>query len=223
MFFPARGAAPLGTLVHFHGNAENMTSHFGFSAWLQDAGFNVFIFDYRGYGASSGEKDLSGAVLDGVAALEYVRSRPDVDKTCLLVLGQSLGAAIAVAAVKISSEGVRGLALDSPFRSFRSVARDRLERLVLTWPLAWPLSRVLISDRYSPEREIRSLKGIPLLILHGDKDRVVPYPEGAALFKTAPEPKTLWAIEGGVHTDALGARKDVYRPKIVEFFRSCLP
>ena len=69
MFFPSAGI-PLGTVVHFHGNAQNMTAHYPYSAWLAKEGFNVFIFDYRGYGASGGIATLDGVVMDGKAALE---------------------------------------------------------------------------------------------------------------------------------------------------------
>lgn len=78
-FIPAIGKAK-GTVIHFHGNAQNMTAHFSFVAWLPREGFNVFVFDYRGYGTSPGTPSRQGVYEDSCAALQYLRSRPDIDK-----------------------------------------------------------------------------------------------------------------------------------------------
>ena len=88
-----------GTVVHFHGNAQNMSSHWQFVGWLARRGYNVFVFDYRGYGDSAGHAELQGVYADSHSALDYVRSRADVDPTRLLVLGQSLGGTNAIAVV----------------------------------------------------------------------------------------------------------------------------
>ena len=145
LWFPAKSIAPKGVIIHFHGNGENMTSHFLFVYWLALEGYDVFTFDYRGYGASAGDKSLSGAVEDGAAALRCARSRAGGAKERLIVVGQSLGGALALAALeREGGEGVRGLILDSTFASYREVAQDKLRQWWLTWPLQWPLSRLLI-------------------------------------------------------------------------------
>src|SRR5271167_4649680 len=73
-----------GTIIHFHGNAENISSHFGFSYWLTAFGYQVFIFDYRGYGASHGKPSENGLVQDGIAAIDYARHRKGVDPSRLV-------------------------------------------------------------------------------------------------------------------------------------------
>src|SRR5512145_1917489 len=95
-FIPAVGP-PKGTVVHFHGNAQNMTSHFGFVSWLPSRGFNLFVFDYRGYGKSAGRPERQGIYEDSLAALDYIATRPGIDHDRLVVLGQSLGGANAIA------------------------------------------------------------------------------------------------------------------------------
>src|ERR1051325_11044653 len=101
-FIPARGYADpkraKGTVVHFHGNAQNLSAHWQFVDWLPQRGFNLFVFDYRGYGASQGSPEPKGVFEDSLAALDYVRARPDVDPERLLALGQSLGGTNAIAA-----------------------------------------------------------------------------------------------------------------------------
>ncbi|UCG33952.1 MAG: alpha/beta hydrolase, partial [Phycisphaerales bacterium] len=95
LFFPA-AESPRGTVLHFHGNAGNVTGHWPFIAWLPPAGWNVLCFDYRGFGCSQGRISQRGSVLDVHAALDYVLSRPDVDPARVVAFGQSLGGAVAV-------------------------------------------------------------------------------------------------------------------------------
>lgn len=223
LFFPSARLPAHATVVHFHGNAENMTSHFMFSYWLAREGFNVFVFDYRGYGSSSGRPSQEGLVEDGVAALRYVRRRPEVDPSRILVFGQSLGGAVAVASLaELGSSGIRAIALESVFSSYRSVARAKLGRPLFLRFLWRPLAFVLISDRYRPLDYLQSLPHCPLLVIHGDRDPVVPYEEGLALFQAAREPKTLWTLKGGGHTQAFSAYGKVYRPRLVEFYLKAL-
>lgn len=77
-FLPAPGK-PIGTVIHFHGNAQNMTAHFSFVDWIPREGFNLFVFDYRGYGESGGSPSRLGLYEDALAAIDYVKSRADVD------------------------------------------------------------------------------------------------------------------------------------------------
>src|SRR5574341_868653 len=72
------------TVIHFHGNAENISTHFQAVAWLAREGFNVFVFDYRGYGQSDGKPNPEGIEEDEVAAARWVRGRPDVDPDRLI-------------------------------------------------------------------------------------------------------------------------------------------
>ncbi len=130
-FVPATGTAQ-GTVVHFHGNAQNMTAHFGYVSWLPREGFNVFVFDYRGYGASAGRPSREGVYQDCLAALACVRSRPDVDPDRIVVLGQSLGGANAIAVLGApGAPRVRAVAVDSAFYSYRLMARAVIRRIPL--------------------------------------------------------------------------------------------
>lgn len=79
-WLPALTPRPLGTIVHFHGNAANISNHILAAYWLPAAGYHVFMFDYRGYGQSEGSPTRRGTIADGHAALDYVLSRPEVDR-----------------------------------------------------------------------------------------------------------------------------------------------
>jgi len=224
IWFSARKTPSKGAIVHFHGNGENMTSHYLFVYWLAAKGYDVFTFDYRGYGGSEGKKSLSGSVEDGVAALRLARGRAGGASERLIVLGQSLGGALALAALdRDGGEGVRGVILDSTFASYRETARLKLGSVWLTWPFQYPLSALLISDRWAPKRLISRRKPVPLLALHAVGDPVVPYAQGRKLFDLAPEPKEFWKLDSQGHTEALYSRASQYRPPLLAWLDRVLP
>ena len=221
-FVPAKGKAK-GTVIHFHGNAQNLTAHFSFVSWLPAAGFNVFIFDYRGYGKSAGSPDRKGVYEDSCAALRYIRSRKDIDADQILVLGQSLGGANALAALQgAGAAGVKAVAIDSTFYSYRVIVRDKIQQIPILGLLRWPLSFLIISNSKSPASTIQKLPPVPVLIFHGEADAIIPYRHGKLLFEKAEEPKELVTVPKGRHTDALVIRDPTYRKRLVEFFESNL-
>jgi fermentation-respiration switch protein FrsA (DUF1100 family) len=221
-FVPAVGGQK-GTVVHFHGNAQNMTAHFGFVDWLPAEGFNLFLFDYRGYGESEGTPDRQGVYEDCMAALDYIEQRPGIHHGRLLVLGQSLGGANAIVALGSKRRpGVRAVAIDSAFASYRRIVRDKMAE---TPPLSWfsrPLSYTLVRDSLSPEDYVARLSPTPLLIMHGTSDTVIPYEHGRHLFDLADRPKYFWRIDGGTHTSALAGPRREYRQRLVAFFTESL-
>lgn len=224
VWFMAKKLPSKGVIVHFHGNAENLTTHFLFVYWLAAEGYDVFTFDYRGYGGSGGEKSLKGAVEDGVAALRAARGRAGGSRDRLVVVGQSLGGALALAALdRDGGEGVRGVVLDSTFASYRRVARLKLGGLWPTWALQYPLSALLISDRWAPERLIARRTPVPLLVLHAVGDPIVPYREGRRLYDLAPGPKEFWKLDTKGHTEAFYAQASRYRPPFLDWLDRILP
>ncbi|AWI08172.1 alpha/beta hydrolase [Ereboglobus luteus] len=202
-----------GTVIHYHGNSQNMTSHWEFVGWLPARGFNVLVFDYRGYGASEGRATQRGLFEDSQAALDYARSRPDVDATRLLVFGQSLGGTHAIAAVGAGNrEGVRAVAQEATFYSYAHIANQKV-----------PGGGLLIGNKYSAGKYVAALPPIPLLMIHGTADNVVPYENATRLFAAAREPKKLITINGGSHIDAMTeAQGNVYRDELVRFFDEAL-
>lgn len=195
---------PKGTILFFHGNAENIGTHVNTVLWLVEEGYTVFAFDYRGYGKSDGAPDIPGVNRDGVAALDRAFRIRGPDGGGVVVLGQSLGGAIATFAVANSPrrEEVRALILDSAFAGYRRIVRDKLVGWIVTLPLAWPASWT-VEDGYSPERWIGSVAPVPVVVIHGTKDPVVPFSHGERLYRLAGQPKGFWKVEGGGHASAL--------------------
>lgn len=195
---------PKGTILFFHGNAENMSTHVNAVLWLVKAGYLVFTFDYRGYGTSDGTPDIPGVNRDGVAALELAFRIRGREGGGLVVFGQSLGGAIAAYAVATSPRRgeVKALIIDSAFAGYRRIVREKLIAGIVTLPLAGPGSWT-VEDGYSPERWIGSVAPVPVVVIHGTKDPVVPFSDGERLYRLAGQPKGFWKVEGGGHATAL--------------------
>ncbi|MDH5301507.1 MAG: lysophospholipase [Gammaproteobacteria bacterium] len=190
-----------GSVVFFHGNAENITTHIASIYWLPAQGFEVFIFDYRGYGRSQGTPSVEGLILDAMTVLDYVAESKSTD---IVVFGQSLGCAITLNAVAKfqHKERIKAVVVDSCFSGFREIAREKIADVWLTWPFQWPLSLAFTAD-YSPVDALHSLASIPILIIHGNQDRVIPIHHGKRLFNAAGFPKEFWEIERGKHIDSM--------------------
>jgi fermentation-respiration switch protein FrsA (DUF1100 family) len=219
-FLPTQGKA-LGTILFLHGNAENVSTHIMSVRWLPARGFNVFLLDYRGYGSSEGKPTFAGVQDDTESALKMLISRPGVDANRIVVFGQSLGGAIAVYRVAHTAyrENIRALVVESAFSSYRRITREKLGDFWLTWPLQYPLSWT-VSDEYSPSQAVVDISPIPLLIIHGDQDPIVPVHHGQRLFELAREPKQLWIVQGGNHIQAFQSQS--YRDRFVAYLTEAL-
>lgn len=217
-FFKAEGES-LGTILVMHGNAENISTHINNVLWLVLEGFDVFAFDYRGYGMSEGKTEIKGVHLDSAAALDAVMSLPQADKERVFVLGQSIGGAIAVYTVAHShyKNRIKALIIDSAFSDYRRIAREKMDAFILTWPFQYPLS-FLFNNQYTPEKQIKKISPVPLLIIHGNSDKVVPDHHSSILYQEALEPKELWIAEGRGHLWAF-ANKDI-RKRFTDYLKS---
>ncbi|APJ02431.1 alpha/beta hydrolase [Silvanigrella aquatica] len=210
----AKNKKPIATIIHFHGNAENITTHFMYLAWLTNKGFDIIEFDYRGYGSSTGTPSRNGLFLDAKTALQWARRNSKTKD--IFIIAQSLGGAVALPAYADNPiEGVQAIIIDSSFASYRKITRQKLSSIWLTWPLQWPLS-FLVSDELSPVDTIQSIH-VPLLFIHSPNDPVVPFESGKELYDTAPNPKELWEIEWGGHCSAFVYKDDLYRKKLVDY------
>lgn len=207
---PARGAHL--TLLWFHGNAGNISHRVNNIKYLHRLlRVNVFIFDYRGYGKSAGRlSDLSEEATyhDAEGALAYVRGRQDLAPTRLVYFGRSLGAAIAVEAAR--RQPPAGLILETPFTRIQDMAR-------IVAP--YVLFPSLLRTKYDSLRKMSEIR-VPLFILHGDRDELVPLEQARRLFEAANQPKTFYTIPGAHHNDTYIVGGDAYFEAWGRFLRS---
>lgn len=200
----------MGTVLHFHGNAQNMTSHFLYVYWLAEYGFDIITFDYRGYGTSTGKPTREGIYRDSLAILQEAVKRSEH----LFILGQSLGGAVAIPAIaKLKPANLRGLILDSSFSSYQSIVEEKLSASLITYPIK-KLLKHLVGDEYSP-RDFAEQISVPTLIIHGKNDPVVPYIESKRLSEFIPHAE-FWTWEGEGHTQAF-ASENSYRQQLVNW------
>jgi uncharacterized protein len=185
---PAGGGPASAHVLLFHGNAGNVGDRVLHASLLAAAGLDVLLFDYRGYGRSTGRPAEAGTYHDAHAAREALLSRPGVDPARVVYLGESLGGAVALALAV--EHPPAALVLMSTFTSVRDMARRH-------YPVIPP---ALVPDAYPSLRRIADLRA-PLLVIHGDRDEIVPLLHGEALFEAASEPKRLHVVEGAGHND----------------------
>lgn len=203
---PKRGVEPKGTIVFHHGNAGSVGYHITFVGWMVRAGYQVLLYDYRGYGKSGGTITRKGLVQDTRAAVNYVKTRQDVNSKRLISYGHSLGGAKSLAALgEEMIPGVRGVVSFAGFASYEDMARR----------IAGETGANLVTDDYSARDFVEKISPVPALIAHGTNDTTVPLSQGEKLFEKAKEPKTFYRIPKGSHTRALFMNDGEYRKKVL--------
>jgi fermentation-respiration switch protein FrsA (DUF1100 family) len=211
-FFESQSAPEIATVVFFHGNGGNIRNVGWVGQRFAKRGFDVLVFDYRGYGASDGvaanESDLYA---DGDAAVAFVRNEKGARPERIVLYGQSLGTAIVA---DVASRGAfGGVVLESGFSSSSSVAAS-----ALPWLPRW--LHFLGKNRFESARKLTSVKA-PILITHGDPDHTIPTGESQMLFASANEPKKLLIFRGAGH-NVFGSLGESYLTQVEQFIRESL-
>ncbi|MDX1740839.1 MAG: alpha/beta hydrolase, partial [Rhodothermales bacterium] len=174
-----------GVLLFLHGNAGNMADRIESLKILNRLGLSVFIFDYRGYGTSTGEPSENGLYEDGESAWRYLTETRGVDPMKIVIFGRSLGGGVATWLA--SRHSSRAVILESPFTSVHDLISHH-------YPFV-PV-QLLINDRYDSLSRIHSLQTGALLMIHSPEDELVPFVQGQELFKAARGNKEFLEIEG---------------------------
>ena len=206
-WIPAPRQPPVAHVLLCHGNAGNIGDRVLHARLLTDAGLGVFLFDYRGYGKSEGRPDEQGTYRDARAARATLLGQAGVDAGRVLYLGESIGGALALA-LALEAPPL-GLVMQSAFTSVRDMGR-------LHYPF---IPTALVPDAYPNLQRIARLRS-PLLVIHGDRDEIVPVAHGRALFEAAPEPKRLEIVRGAGHNDLLDVMGASYGVVIAEWVRT---
>ena len=196
-------------LVYFHGNGGNLSVWAPIVAGIARRGYSVFAFDYRGYGVSTGRPTERGMYRDVDAVVERFW-RDSSGDTPVVYWGRSLGVAMAAYAATVRAPD--GLILESGFPDARSLIR--------TSPLLAFLA--LFSTYRFPCSEFINRLGtpVPVLVVHGDDDHVVPISQGRALFDSVAGPKQFVTIRGGDHNDLAPSDADTYWAAVGGFVES---
>ncbi len=182
-----------------HGNAGNLSHRAENIAMIrEELRAGVFLFDYRGFGRSEGRPGEPGLYEDARGAYAWLRQRVPPER--IFLFGRSIGAAVMV---RIAAEGAaaRGLILEAPFESLLAMGKEVFPFLPVSWFVS---SRKFDNASYLPQVTM------PVFILHGDADEIVPLTQGRRLFELANPPKRFYVIPGSGHNDTYLAGGEPY-------------
>ena len=197
-------------VLHFHGNAGNISNRVDHLKFFSDLGYNGVVFDYRGYGESTGTPSESGLIADGLAVVNYLKDEKAVSPKKFFYFGESLGGGVAAAVAETVPP--RALILKSTFTS----VPDRADEIYPFLPNQW-----LAKNRFETKRRIQDFL-FPKLILHGRADEVIPFHHGQKLFQAAHEPKIFVETIGGHNTSPLELGEK-FKEKVRAFVSEALP
>ncbi|HSW39721.1 MAG TPA: alpha/beta hydrolase [Acidobacteriota bacterium] len=202
-FIPHEGAD--GTILVFHGNAGNIGDRLSLIDLLHDLGVNVLIISYRGYGKSEGAPFEAGLYRDARAAYDWWAHNRQPLGEKLIIMGESLGGAVAVnLAADVSPAGI---ILQSTFSSGWDMAKTMM-------PLG--LLQPLLNIRFDSAAKIGGIDG-PKLFIHGDRDNIVPLRLGRKLYELALPPKYFYLVPQAGHNDLMYVAGDRYFLRLKEF------
>jgi len=194
-------------LLWCHGNAGNIAHRLENLAGLYRIGLSVFLFDYRGYGQSRGTPSEEGLYRDALSAYDYLIHDRHISSKRLIVFGRSLGGA--VAGVVGSKRSVAGLILESTFPSIEHVVRSQY------WlPFDW-----LLGSRFDLLSLLPQIH-VPILVIHGDRDNIIPLSLGKTVFDNANHPKEWYQVSGAGHNDLYYVGGKPYLRRLHEFISS---
>lgn len=207
---------PRPIVLFFHGNGGNRQHRVRHIALLTEQGADVVIFDYRGYGENAGSPSEAGLARDARAAWSFATDELNIPAERVVLFGESLGGGVAVPlAAELSREGTPpgGLIIRSSFSSMVDAAAEHYPWLPVRW---------VLRDRYESINVIGDVT-CPILVLHGDADKVVPLRLGKKLFAAAPAQsatgvaKRFVRLPGAGHNNVLATHGDAISQAIDEF------
>ena len=189
--------------------------------WLLKYGYNVFTFDYRGYGKSEGAPFHSGIHEDARAAIARANEL-SAEKTPLILWGQSLGAVILLDAIQGQPEipNLSAVIVEGTFFAHQAIGREMLSRSWITWPFQW-MSYLLVSNRYSPKKTLRrDHPQVPVLWMHSRHDPVIPYKHGEKVYDHLWNPRCRIEVPEKGHIGLTSLAKGKYRENVLDFLSS---
>jgi uncharacterized protein len=185
-----------GAVILFHGNAGNISHRLEYLSMFRRMGLSTLIFDYRGYGRSTGKPSEKGLYRDAEAAWKFVAEERGIPADRIVLFGESLGGAVATWLAARQRPGA--LVLASVFTSVPDMGSELYPWLPIRW-----LARM----RYDTRAALTDVT-CPVLVAHSPEDEIVPFSHGRELFAAAPEPKAFLELAGGHNEGFVFARPD---------------
>lgn len=205
----------IGTVVYHHGNEGSIGYYVKRIPWLVEENFNVVMYDYRGYGKSTGKITRKGLIDDAAAAIRYTLNRADLKHTKVISYGHSLGGAKSTVAHATHNFGSRLVAAinESSFASYKDMAEIK----------GGLTARTLTNDSYSPAEHIKKIN-IPIFLIHGTNDTVIPISQADKLKASASNKSNIlyWKIAGASHFSTLTLNNNAARNRLLAMLKPLL-
>lgn len=172
------------TLLHLHGNAGWLLSQYQAMTPLIEYGFQIFIFDYSGFGFSEGKATKNNVLIDALSSLDYLKNREDVKNTRLVLYGQSLGGHLSAVVAAQRQNDIDGLVIEGAFSSHKDIAAHMV-------PV---LGRIFVKQGYRATKSIKDFQK-PLLVIHSTEDQTIPFYMGKKIVDAANTSKEFFEIK----------------------------
>lgn len=166
-----------------HGNSGNLKSQYHHFADLTKYGFQIFLFDYPGFGYSEGKSTRENAVEDSFSVFEFFKNLEEIKNTSKIIYGQSIGGNFSIPVAAQNQDAIEGLVLEGAFTNFKDVAKRKV-------PI---VGNLVIKDNYDNRLNLKNFKK-PILIVHSKEDKTIPLEMGKQLYENANEPKEFFEI-----------------------------
>lgn len=207
-WMPAQAGRP--TVLYFHGNGGSLSTMDHTLGHLRKADFGALVLDYRGYGLSTGRPSEPGLYCDGLAAYDYLRKQ-GVPADHLLIHGQSLGGGVATYVAE--NRACAGLILESTFTSFPAVAAK-----VCGGGIPGRLAYLAVHTQFPSKQRLAKIH-VPVLVIHGQQDELIPYSMGKALHAALPKGQSeLWLVPGAGHNNLRVTAGSEYSRRLGRFW-----
>jgi uncharacterized protein len=198
-------------LLYLHGNGSNVAGNLEQAYRFRQLGFEVFLFDYRGYGKSAGNFPTEAQVYeDAQIALDYLVQQRQIEPRAITLYGHSLGGAIAID-LAARNPNLAGLIIEGSFTSMRDLV-DRVS-LYSIFPI-----ELILTHRFDSLSKIKSLT-LPILYIHGTSDATIPYAMSQILFEATQAPKKLLLVPGAGHNNVAATSGEEYLQTVREFMQ----
>ena len=177
------------TLLHFHGNTGSIVGQNAAIRPLLTQGFQIFVFDYSGFGFSEGDATRKNLLTDGIDAVAYLKTREDVKNKKLILYGQSFGGHLSVCVAAKTQNDIDGLVVEGGFSNHKDLSAIGAK------PFIAFMSRIFVKEIYAATKQIKAFKK-PVLIIHSINDKVIPFAMGKKVFDKANAPKYFFEVKG---------------------------
>lgn len=178
------------TILWFHGNASNVGITALRAIPFAEQGYGLLLAEYRGYASNPGKPTEEGLYNDARAYMNYLMAEKSVPENAIIIYGESIGSGPAVQ-MATENQGIHTLILEAPMSALLEIAAFHYPYLP---------SNLLLKDRYDNLSKIGGIKS-PLILIHGERDTVIPFALGKKLFNAAPEPKSMITLPDAGHND----------------------